>query len=73
MSVKIPFKAKESLRDALIEAGLVTPEQLQEVAKDAKDTELGQLLVDQGIVAGRALAKVVAKQLNLPYVNLNTY
>ncbi|MFC2013072.1 GspE/PulE family protein [Chloroflexota bacterium] len=73
MSTKIPIKAKESIRDALIEAGLVTPEQLEEVAKDAKDTELGQLLVDQGIVTGRGLAKVVAKKLNLPYVNLNTY
>jgi len=73
MSMRVPLKAKESLRETLIRAGLITSEQLKEIAGEVKDTELGELLVEQGIITEQELAKAIGMQLNIPYVDLNTY
>jgi len=68
-----PSKSQESLRQILIESGLVTDEQLMEIVQKDGDTELGQLLVEQGTITPQELAMVIGLQLNIPRINLNTY
>jgi len=68
-----PTKSKESLRQILIESGLVTDEQLKEIAQKDGGTELGQLLVEREVITAQELAMVIGLQLNIPRINLNTY
>jgi len=66
-------KSRESLRQILIESGLVTDKQLNEIAGENGNTELGQLLVEQEVITAQELAMVIGLQLNIPRINLNTY
>lgn len=68
----IPSKTKRGLRQILIESGLVTSEQLKEIAEAEDDTKLGQLLVERGVITAQQLTTVTG-QPNSPPVNLNTY
>ena len=58
-----PSKSQESLRQILIESGLVTDEQLMEIVQKDGDTELGQLLVERGTITPQELAMVIGLQL----------
>ncbi len=69
----IPSKSGGSLRQVLIESGLVTAKQLKEIAQENKGAKLGQLLVERGIITAQELAMVIGLQLNIPCVNLSTY
>ena len=66
-------KSRESLRQILIESGLVTDKQLNEIVGENGNTELGQLLVEQEVITAQELAMVIGLQLNIPRINLNTY
>jgi len=66
-------KSGGTLRQVLIESGLVTEEQLKEIAEGTDGTKLGQLLVERRIITARELAMVIGLQLNIPCVNLSTY
>ena len=69
----IPSKSGKALRQVLVETGLVTPEQLKEIAPEKGRPRLGELLVERGIITPEELAMVLGLQLGLPYVDLNTY
>jgi len=78
------FKDGGSLRQVLIESGLVTAEQLAEISETSDGAKLGQLLVERQIMTAKELAMVIGLQLNIPCViiglqlnipcvNLSTY
>jgi len=71
--VAIPSKSEKDLYQVLVESGLVTPEQLEDVAPGKGRPKLGELLVERGIISSEELAMVLGLQLGLPYVDLNTY
>ena len=54
--------------DTLVEAGIITPEQLNDALKQQKETGrmLGELLVEQEVISGVALVKTLAKRLGIP-------
>jgi len=62
-----------SLRQVLLESGLVTAEQLEEIGETSDGAKLGQLLVEQQIITAKELAMVIGLQMNIPCVNLSTY
>lgn len=66
-------KSVGSLRQVLIESGLVTAEQLKELDQTSDSAKLGQLLVERQIITAQELAMVMGLQLNIPCVNLSTY
>jgi len=62
---------KQRLGDALVQAGLLTPEQLA-AALELQRTggrRLGQVLVQQGLLQDLDVARVVADQLRLPFLS----
>jgi len=67
------LKSRESLRQILIESGLVTDKQLKELSRENGNTELGRFLVERGVITAQELAMVIGLQLNIPCINLNTY
>jgi len=71
--MSVSSKPRASLRQVLIESGLVTAEQLKEITPEVDDAKLGQLLVGREIISSQELALVAGLQLNIPRVNLNTY
>jgi len=70
--MSIPSKLGGSLRQALIESGLVSAERLREIAPEVEDAKLGQMLVERGIITPQELAVASELQLNIPRVDLNT-
>ena len=65
----------KQLGELLIEAGLITKDQLQhalEVQKD-KGGLIGQVLVDLGYVSEEAIAQVITAQYGFPYLPLENY
>jgi len=66
-------RSGESLRQIVIEAGLVRAEQLDQIVQESGDADLGQLLVERRLVTAQELAMAIGRQLSIPCVNLNTY
>jgi type IV pilus assembly protein PilB len=64
----IAAPATSHIGDALVSAGLITPEQLQRVLAQQKATGsmLGELLIDQGTVSAGAMLDALAKWLGVP-------
>ena len=62
-----------SVRQVLIESGLITAEKLDEIGETSDGTKLGQLLVEHGVITAKELAMVIGLQMNIPCVNLSTY
>ena len=69
-SVRAP--PKKMLGDMLIEAGLLTPEQLGPAISEARQLgkRLGEYLVDQRLVCAEDLATTLSLQLDLPIIDL---
>ena len=69
--MKLQQLRKKRFGDILIDGGLITATQLQEALNYGKenDVKLGQCLQDLGFVDELAVAKTIAKQLSLPYVD----
>jgi type IV pilus assembly protein PilB len=65
---------KKLLGRLLLEAGIVTEQQLDEALAEQKRTgePLGQILVGRGHVSAHVLGSVLGQQGGLPYVNLRT-
>ncbi|AZN43343.1 GspE/PulE family protein [Paenibacillus albus] len=62
------------LGELLIEAGLVTNEQVQYALKLKKGNQkLGELLIQEGIVTERQIMKALESQLSIPFVGLYQY
>ncbi|MGH2935181.1 MAG: hypothetical protein ACRDL2_11820 [Gaiellaceae bacterium] len=66
------FLERPRLGDLLARKGLITPEQLTEalVESRAGDELIGRVLIRRGYVFENDLARTLAEQLNLPYVDL---
>ena len=62
-----------SLRQVLIESGLVTVEQLDKMIQESEGKNIGQFLVERGIITAQELAMVIGLQFNIPCVDLSTY
>ena len=56
----------------LIQAGLITPEQLQNTLELQKKEggEFGQILVEQGLITAQELASITGLQWNIPFIDV---
>lgn len=65
---------KKKLGDILIDLNIVTPEQLQDVLREQKASGkvLGQLLLERGLVSKLDLARTLAQQVGLPFIEAIT-
>lgn len=61
---------RKKLEDIIIELGLLTKEELQEYLKDedVKSNDVGLFLLEKGVLSKHDLARVVAIQADLPFV-----
>lgn len=66
-------KQEGSLRQVLIDSGLVTAEQVDEIVQESEGKNLGQLLVERKIITAQELAMVIGLHFNIPCVDLSTY
>lgn len=64
---------RKRLGDILVEAGLITPDQLKEALNKQKTLglRLGKVLVQMGFTTEEDIARTLARQMNIPYLNLN--
>lgn len=65
---------RKDIADLLVEAQVITLEQLQQV-RDAQKTapgEIGQLIIDLGFATEKQVMQARARQLNIPFVDLTT-
>ncbi|RXT14690.1 GspE/PulE family protein [Ammoniphilus sp. CFH 90114] len=67
-------QTRKRLGDLLIEAELITEEQLQKALKDKSPTQrLGDALLQQGLITEQQLIEVLEFQLGIPHVTLFRY
>lgn len=73
MPPKTGNQQRKRLGDILVEAGLITGEQLQEALTKQKilGKRLGKVLVETGLTNEDSIATTLASQMNIPYLNLN--
>jgi MSHA biogenesis protein MshE len=66
---------KVRLGDLLVHQKLISLDQLQFVLEQQKRTgrKLGRVLVDNGFITEDQISEALAKQLNIPYINLKYY
>lgn len=64
---------KRKISDFLLDAGVITRDQLSEAIECSNGEEVERKLVDLGYVSETDIAKNLAKQLNLGFVDLATY
>lgn len=67
------FVERPRLGDLLARKGLVTPEQLSDALVESRSSGelLGRVLIWRGLIFEDELARSLAEQLDLPYVNLH--
>ena len=61
-----------NLGDILVQAGLITPEQLENALalQKEKGGEVGQVLVEQNLITAQELASLTGLQWNIPYIDV---
>jgi type IV pilus assembly protein PilB len=66
------LRKRVRLGELLVEAGLITKEQLEEALKQQRATgeRLGKVLVSMGLTTQDAIARAMAEQLSIEYVNV---
>lgn len=66
--------AVKKLGELLVDAGLITKEQLDAALAEEKQKgkRLGTLLVEKGFTTELDIAQTLAYQLNIPYIDLHT-
>lgn len=66
---------KVRLGDLLVQQQLISQDQLKFALEEQKSTgrKLGRVLVDNGFVTEEKISEALAKQLNIPYINLKYY
>jgi len=64
--------ADRGLGDILIRAGIITPEQLQNALKtqEQEGGEIGNILVEQGLITSHELASITGLQWNIPFIDV---
>ena len=68
----MPSSSRLSLRQTLIDSGIVSAEKISQIAPETEDTKLGQALVEQGIITAQQLAMAIKQRINRSSVNLKT-
>ncbi len=67
-------QARKRLGDLLIEAGVITPEQLDyALSNKSRDEKLGDFLIRENYLTEQQLIEVLEFQLGVPHINLNQY
>ncbi|MEK7450243.1 MAG: type II secretion system protein GspE, partial [Planctomycetota bacterium] len=68
-------KEKKSLENALLQAGLLTLEQLADAQKEQRQTDqsLRAVLVQKGLAGEDAIARALSAHLGIPYIDLEHY
>lgn len=66
---------KVRLGELLVQQALIQPEQLTSALEQQRKTgrRLGRVLVEAGYVTEEAISQALAKQLNIPYINLKYF
>ncbi|MBE0447751.1 MAG: Flp pilus assembly complex ATPase component TadA [Actinobacteria bacterium] len=64
---------KRKIREFLLDSGAITEHQLNEAIENSNGDEVEQKLVDLGYISETEIAKNLAKQLNLNYVDLGNH
>jgi MSHA biogenesis protein MshE len=66
---------KVRLGEILVQQKLLTPEQLRAALEEQKRTgrRLGRVVIEKGFATEEQIAEALARQLNIPYVNLKYY
>ena len=75
MDTSVTNKTLEKLKYDLVRAGLVpyeTIEQAEEIA-NAQKINIGQALINSGVITEDAILKFLEAKLHIPYVNLDDY
>ena len=75
METTVTNKTLEKLKYDLVRAGLVpyeTIEQAQEIAT-AQNINIGQALINSGVLSENDILKFLEAKLHIPYVNLEDY
>ena len=67
------FRQKKSIGDMLLEAGIITQEQLEDALEKNKTAhkKIGEMLVDLGYATEEAIGEGLATQLNIPFISLH--
>ena len=67
--------ARKRLGDVLVEAGVITEQQLQETMTEQVSTHkrIGQILIEKSLITEDKLVEILEQQLGLPQVNLYSY
>lgn len=67
--------AVKKIGEILVEAGLISTEQLEEAFKESKDLKgirLGSILIKKGYATELDIAQTLSFQLNIPFVDIST-
>ena len=66
---------KVRLGEILVQQKLLTPEQLKLALEEQKRSgrKLGRVFIEQGFVTEEEISEALAKQLQIPYINLKYY
>lgn len=66
------FRQKKRIGDMLLEAGIITQEQLEDALEKNKTAhkKIGEMLVDLGYATEEAIGEELATQLNIPFISL---
>ncbi|MBY0099116.1 GspE/PulE family protein [Mesobacillus maritimus] len=67
-------QTRKRLGDLIVEAGLITEEQLQEALQEKQSSQkTGDLLVKKGLITEQQLIEVLEVQLGIPHISLYGY
>jgi type IV pilus assembly protein PilB len=67
-------QSRKRLGDLLIEAQIITPEQLQTALEEkAPNQKIGDALLQRGYITDQQLAEILERQLGIPHINLLQY
>jgi len=68
-------RERKRIGDVLVEAKIITPQQLEEALKIQKQTnkKLGEILVEKGYITEDELIEILEFQLGIPHIKLDVY
>ncbi|WIF94511.1 type II secretion system ATPase GspE [Caminicella sporogenes] len=69
------MNGRKRLGDLLVDAGLITREELEEALKLQKKSgkKLGEILIQQGLITEKQIIEVLEFQLGIPHMDLDKY
>jgi len=75
MSTTSEELSKESLEEVLVRIGLIDAEQMQEISEVARqgDKKLEEVIVEEGAISPRDLARALSIQLKVPLIDLKRH